>query len=235
MFYIIIAVLAVLLIVWIGINAAYFRKHDASKVQQREPAKDEVSAPAPVESSTVSEPTEAAEPSGAVQETNREAQKPDIRAEVEVSVADTASPKTTGVFRDRDRPYVLHEVNVPLFTEQNWQTAFKQLTEDERVLGWVAFHEERLGAEDRSYEQDFIDALRQHRRATERLRRQAGLSHVTETAVVGDEGKVWFLTALDDAWFALFIERDEDGMSLAADLLAPVRAEETDRTLPTKA
>ena len=104
-----------------------------------------------------------------------------------------------------------------------WQTAFKRLSDDERVLGWVAFHDERVGASDRSYDQDFLEALRQHRRATEKLRRHVGLSQVTETAVVGEEGKVWFLTVMDDAWFALFIDKDVDGVRLANELLDPVQ------------
>ncbi len=218
MFYAIIALLVVLLIVWIGINTAYIRKHDQAKATE-DTIQQQAETEKPAEDQAASEQSITPEPAAGT-------------AAVEVPATDSVAKQQQGVFQQRDQAYVLHAVNVPLFTETNWQTVFKRLTDDERILGWVAFHDDRVGASDRSYEQEFIEALRHHRRATERLRRQVGLSQVTEAAVVGEEGKVWFLTVMDGAWFALFVEREIDGVQLAAELFAPVQDEDWSSSLP---
>ncbi|MCL6599638.1 MAG: hypothetical protein K6T81_12990 [Alicyclobacillus macrosporangiidus] len=126
------------------------------------------------------------------------------------------------VFEHPKRPFVLNGVSVPAFTSGPWMECFTRLTEDARVLGWVAFQGETLGAADREYEPDFLDVLRTYRRTVERVRKEVGLSHVVETSITGDEGKVWFLTGIDDTWFALFVERETNVDELSRRLLAAV-------------
>ncbi|WP_035462070.1 hypothetical protein [Alicyclobacillus macrosporangiidus] len=126
------------------------------------------------------------------------------------------------VFEHPKRPFVLNGVSVPAFTSGPWMECFTRLTEDARVLGWVAFQGETLGAADREYDPGFLDVLRTYRRTVERVRKEVGLSHVVETSITGDEGKVWFLTGLDDTWFALFVERETDVDELSRRLLSTV-------------
>ncbi|QQE77384.1 hypothetical protein [Alicyclobacillus sp. SO9] len=124
-----------------------------------------------------------------------------------------------GIFAQRRQPYYLNEVNVPDFTRQDWVQSFLYLTNHDGVLGWIAFSQETVGAADRKYDEDFLDALRSYRISTDRLQKQVGLSRVVETSIVGDEGKVWLLTVVDEIWFALFVDRDVDSWALTRDLL----------------
>jgi hypothetical protein len=214
--YAMVAIVVVLLILWLGINFAFIRRQEERKgaapdMPQTPEAPEELEGPGAPQ-------PESAPSTAQAEDVSHGENRPAV--EVDSSVHAHERP---GVFHHRDQAYVLHAVNAPMFSDMAWQTAFKRLSDDERVLGWVAFHDERVGASDRSYDQDFLEALRQHRRATEKLRRHVGLSQVTETAVVGEEGKVWFLTVMDDAWFALFIDKDVDGVRLANELLDPVQ------------
>jgi hypothetical protein len=126
------------------------------------------------------------------------------------------------VFEQPKLPFVLNGAGVPAFTSEPWMACFTRLTEDARVLGWIAFQGETLGAADRGYEPGFLDVLRTYRRTVERVREEVGLSHVVETSITGDEGKVWFLTGIDDTWFALFVERETDVDELSRRLLSAV-------------
>ncbi|SFU94283.1 hypothetical protein [Alicyclobacillus macrosporangiidus] len=126
------------------------------------------------------------------------------------------------VFERLKLPFVLNGAGVPAFTSEPWMACFTRLTEDARVLGWIAFQGETLGAADRDYEPGFLDVLRTYRRTVERVREEVGLSHVVETSITGDEGKVWFLTGIDDTWFALFVERETDVDELSRRLLSAV-------------
>jgi len=119
-------------------------------------------------------------------------------------------------------PFRLQDAQVPIFNDPAWKQSFYRLTEDEKVLGWIAFHNDTLGAADRDYDLSFLEVLRNYRRSVERLRKEVGLSHVVETSVVADEGKVWFFTAVEETWFALFVDKDVDMNELSKRLLGPV-------------
>ncbi|MCL6549035.1 MAG: hypothetical protein K6T30_09010 [Alicyclobacillus sp.] len=122
------------------------------------------------------------------------------------------------VFDRPELPFRLDGTSVPVFAEEPWLRAFRRLTQDERVLGWVAFHGEIAGAADRDYDARFLDVLRGYRLAVERLRREVGLSAVAESHVVGHDGKVWMVHPADDVWLALFVDHAADP-HLLTDLL----------------
>ena len=136
------------------------------------------------------------------------------------------------VFERRALPFVLSRSSVPLFEGEAWLKCFYQLMEDPGVVGWMAFHDEILGASDRIYEDGFVDALRGYRRTVSKLQKEVGLSHVVETSIVGEEGMVWFLTGREDSWFALFLDRDVDVHRLVHQLLADVLGAHSEQTSP---
>ncbi|KPV44224.1 hypothetical protein [Alicyclobacillus ferrooxydans] len=117
---------------------------------------------------------------------------------------------------DRNRlPYFLHGASVPEFDSADWHEVFLRLSEDANVMGWVAFHNDTAGASDREYEYGFLEVLRNYKKSVTNLQREVGLSHVIETSVIGDEGKIWFLTGNQDNWFALFVDRKADVHEIA--------------------
>ncbi|MCL6515946.1 hypothetical protein [Alicyclobacillus sp.] len=173
------------------------------------PAPDAASAPpVPSEDAAVPRPAEAGE---------TRTRRPDV----EIVEAGDASARRR-VFDAPKWPFVLNGVSVPAFTTNPWLECFERLTEDARVLGWIAFQGETMGASDREYDPAFLDVLRTYRRTVERVRKEVGLSQVVETTITGEEGKVWFLTGVDDTWFALFVERSTDVGELSRRLLAAV-------------
>lgn len=130
--------------------------------------------------------------------------------------------------RDGQRPFQLNPVAAPQFEDQAWLECFYQLSEEAAVLGWIAFHNDSVGASDRVYDDEFVDVLRSYQRTVEKLRRQVGLSTVMETSITGEEGKVWFLAPVEDTWLALFVDKTADVERLMAQLLAPVRASDSE-------
>lgn len=132
--------------------------------------------------------------------------------DVEVVQSRYQSRQTQGnkVFDRNPLPYFLHGASVPEFDSHEWHEVFMRLSEDPNVMGWVAFHEDTAGASDREYEFGFMDVLRSYRRSVASLQREVGLSQVLETSVVGEEGKIWFLTGSQEHWFALFVDRKAD-------------------------
>ncbi|QSO52599.1 hypothetical protein JZ785_01210 [Alicyclobacillus curvatus] len=112
-------------------------------------------------------------------------------------------------------PYFLHGASVPEFDSSEWHDVFLRLSGDVNVMGWVAFHNDTAGASDREYEHSFLDVLRMYKRSVTNLQREVGLSHVLETSVVGEEGKIWFLSGNQDHWFALFVDRKADVHEIA--------------------
>jgi hypothetical protein len=126
------------------------------------------------------------------------------------------------VFEHKEYPFQLYAADVPMFVEEAWKRAFTRLTEDPRILGWIAFHRERVGAADRDYDEGLRKVLCDYRRAAERLRAEVGLPRLSETSISAEEGKVWILSAADDAWLALFVEADVDAPELSRRLLAEV-------------
>lgn len=140
--------------------------------------------------------------------------------ELELMETDHAKSK---VFGRASRPFHLNALAAPLFAQDAWTDCFLRLAEEPAVLGWIAFYQNSVGASDRDYDDEFVDVLRTYKGSVEKLRRQVGLTQVIETSVVGDEGKVWFLTPVEDTWMALFVDRDADIERLSDRLLAPVR------------
>lgn len=114
------------------------------------------------------------------------------------------------VFERNPLPYFLHGASVPEFESGEWHEVFMRLSGDPNVMGWVAFHDDRAGASDREYEYSFLEVLRSYKRSVTSLQREVGLSQVLETSVVGEEGKIWFLTGSQEHWFALFVDRNAD-------------------------
>ncbi len=140
-----------------------------------------------------------------------------------VEVVHDEPQKQKSVFERPLHPFKLFEHQVPAFAEDKWQNVFLQLTEDDLVLGWIAFSGESVGACDREYDQPFLEVLRSYRRTVEKLRREVGMASIHETSIVGDEGQVWMITAVDDAWLALFMDRQTDAASVTARMLDAVR------------
>jgi hypothetical protein len=135
----------------------------------------------------------------------------------------TEPPKATTVFGRKNRPFSLNETAAPLFGREPWLTCFYKLCEDPLVLGWIAFYDDVVGASDHDYDSAFVETLRAYKQSVEQLRQQVGLTQIVETAVVGEEGKVWFLTPVEDTWMALFVDREADIEALSERLLAAVR------------
>jgi|GEM_PF-3907390 len=182
-------------------------RHAGSQAAGREPVHQD--------KGTASRQEGLSQPGPGVQEMTSDAQP--AAASVEVMDAQTGSP-VSSVF---NKPtYQLNHVTVPEFSEPGWLQSFQFLTDNDKVLGWIAFRDETVGASDQKYDEEFLDVLRNHRQATLKLQKHVGLSHISETSIVGDEGKVWFLTAVDDFWFALFVDRSANGRELTQQLLA---------------
>ena len=137
--------------------------------------------------------------------------------DVEVVPSEFRTRQSQGkkVFERNRLPYFLHGASVPEFDSSDWHEVFIRLSEDTNVMGWVAFHNDTAGASDREYEYGFLEVLRNYKKSVSNLQREVGLSHVVETSVVGDEGKIWFLTGNQDNWFALFVDRKADVHEIA--------------------
>lgn len=130
----------------------------------------------------------------------------------------------SGKVFDRTRlPFRLADTVVPQFAEERWKRLFYRLTEDRRVLGWIAFRAGAAGASDRDYEPSFLDVLQAYWTVVDKVRDEVGLSTVRETSIVGREGKGWFLAADDGVSLALFVDLDVDIRELADRYLEPVR------------
>ncbi len=147
--------------------------------------------------------------------------KPTVREDeshaVEVVQSRYQSRQAQGkkVFDRNPLPYFLHGASVPEFDSDEWHDVFVRLSGDPSVMGWVAFHNDTAGASDREYEHSFLEVLRTYKRSVSSLQREVGLSHVLETSVVGEKGKIWFLTGNQDHWFALFVDRKADVHEIA--------------------
>lgn len=131
---------------------------------------------------------------------------------------------TSRVFARPAYPFRINET-IPAFDDEVWRACFYRLTEDREVLGWVAFAGEIVGASDRDYDNAFIDVLRSYQHTVEKLRKEVGLTHVSETSIVADEGKIWFFAVVDDTWIALFADHDADIHEIANRLIGPVRVQ----------
>jgi hypothetical protein len=143
----------------------------------------------------------------------------DLEQNPPVEVIAPESSRGPKVFERQTHPFRLYGGVSSAFTEERWLRCFYRLTEDAGVLGWIAFHEDMVGASDREYDQKFVDALKTYRQSLEALQKEVGISHIHETSIVGEEGKMWFLSAVDDVWLALFVERSLDVAQLSNRLL----------------
>ncbi|MBX5437314.1 MAG: hypothetical protein IRZ33_08855 [Alicyclobacillaceae bacterium] len=128
----------------------------------------------------------------------------------DIEVVAEPQPPQARLFDRPNLPYRLYDAGQAAFADAAWAGRFRRLTEDPRVLGWVAFHGEVAGAADRDYDHRFLDVLRGYRSAVERLRREVGLTHVAESQVAGRDGKVWMVNLTDDIWLALFVDHAAD-------------------------
>jgi hypothetical protein len=113
--------------------------------------------------------------------------------------------------------YIRNGVDSP-FADPQWTRVFHMLKRDPRVLGWIAFHEDCMSAADHEYDDELVRVLVNYRASLENLRKEVGLSKVTEASLVGDEGKMWFVAGGQDTWFALFL----DGAVEVDDILEPL-------------
>jgi len=228
------ALVLVLVSIWIWMNVLLVRKRASSK--QSSPAPDARQAT----STTASEsPAPSTFPAIAAASASNQTPPADVGTQQSPALEPTARdssashasieivgderPSGSTPFSRPMYPFRLNETSVPAFAEEMWRHCFHRLTEESHVLGWIAFQGEVVGASDRAYESTFLEVLRNYRRTVEKLRKEMGLSHVHETSIVGDEGKVWFLAAVDDAWLALFVDRDVDIQELSDRLLSPIR------------
>lgn len=157
------------------------------------------------------------------QEANAKA-APGEAQDLEVVSGRPAGSKTRIFDRAQAHPFVTNTFAAPLFEDTAWVESFYRLHEDPSVLGWIAFQNNSVGASDRDYDDDFVDVLRTYKRSVEKLRRQVGLTTVMETSIVGEEGKVWFLAPVEDAWLALFVDKQADLDQMTQRLLGPVRS-----------
>lgn len=148
------------------------------------------------------------------------------QTEEPLEVLERSSHTATPVFSKAN--YHLNSVTVPEFEDDGWRRSFEFLSKNDSVLGWIAFSGDTVGAADQKYEEDFLEALRGYRHSTHRLQKHVGLSHILETSIIGDEGKVWFLTVVDDSWFALFVERSVNSAELTKQLLLTYQTDERD-------
>ncbi|MCL6452506.1 MAG: hypothetical protein K6T78_02640 [Alicyclobacillus sp.] len=145
----------------------------------------------------------------------------DAVPDVEVVGSGSRHSDPPKLFQRHALPYERYAASVPLFDSESWHECFLRMTADDRVLGWIGFEDEVVGASDRPYDEAFLNVLRGYRRSVSKLQREVGLSDVLETSVVGAEGQIWFLTGTRDIWFALFVDRDADVHEIAQ----PFRAE----------
>ncbi len=152
---------------------------------------------------------------------------PDDSEDPAVAVSDVEVLSQTGsgsksVFRRENAPFRLYTHRVPMFATDTWQRVFTRLTEEPWILGWIAFQDKRVGAADSDYEESLIAALCEYWQMANRLRLEVGLSSFMETSIQAEEGKVWLITAVDDAWLALFVDADADPRELTHTLLDDV-------------
>ncbi|WDL96295.1 hypothetical protein [Alicyclobacillus sp. ALC3] len=149
--------------------------------------------------------------------------------DLEVVSSRRGTAKTPKIFdRSETHPFRMNTFVAPSFEDKAWVESFYRLHEDPSVVGWIAFQNNSVGASDRDYEDDFVDVLRTYKRSVEKLRRQVGLTTVMETSVVGEEGKVWFLSPVEDVWLALFVDKQADLEQMTKRLLGPVQSDSTD-------
>lgn len=216
-FFLIVAVVLVLGVVWIWINVLLFGKRTTNGKHTSEARGDHPQSVA-IDASSSTVP-------GLDHDSDR-AVAGDRESDGELHVMVSDPPLKSNLFARRAYPFRLNET-VPVFDHEVWRSCFYRLTEDQEVLGWVAFAGEIVGASDRDYDTSFVDVLRSYQRTVEKLRKEVGLTHVSETSVVAEEGKIWFFAVVEDTWIALFTDNSVDVHELAQRLIGPVRAELT--------
>ncbi|WDL95983.1 hypothetical protein [Alicyclobacillus sp. ALC3] len=91
-----------------------------------------------------------------------------------------------------------------------WIAAFNRLSDDQRILGWVAFHHGVLAAADHAYDPAFVASLATYYQATEKLCDKMGTLHAVRFHVDAQEGVMSFLPAHDDMWLMLFASAHTD-------------------------
>lgn len=215
-FIVVIGIVLVLVSIWIWLNVMLIRKSGAAEARRLQ-AQSTVNASTDQTSSN-SEHT--------LVHVSQEVEAAEKQSELEVVAAAQVKAANTP-FARKATPFQLNTTMVPAFHQKQWQRCFYSLTEDPHVLGWIAFENDVIGASDRVYDTNFSDVLRNYRKSVEKLRREMGLSYVHQTSIVGEEGSVWFLTAIDDMWLALFVDCEVDIKELSDRLLTPLRQIET--------
>lgn len=148
-----------------------------------------------------------------------------VKDSVAVEVVHMKNAKT-GIFDRPVRPFQLYDVRVPDFASDAWQQLFYRLTDDAKVVGWIAFQDETVGACDREYDQPFLDTLRNYQRTVSKLQKEVGISRLSETSIVGEEGKIWFVTVVDHAWIAMFMDKATSTEGILDGLLPKLRTTE---------
>ncbi|GMA52088.1 hypothetical protein GCM10025857_34450 [Alicyclobacillus contaminans] len=210
------AVIIILIVAWVAINVKLLRQmrqdHAAEALRHTsegaEPAPDAGMPPHPSAADVSVEAVAEASASSEKVHSDAVSSSPEVYVDARETVFGSARPSFY-LRQGADHPFHLPA----------WQSVMERLQESQGVLGWVAFHQGQVGASDHRYDSDLTDALRAHRETMERLRSEVGLSQVTESSMVGEEGKVWFFTGHDDVWFALFLEKSADVRTLMQDLL----------------
>ncbi len=124
-----------------------------------------------------------------------------------------AEPSDSSPLRVVSKPsYNFHVEDLKLegTVRDGWIAAFNRLSDDQRILGWVAFHHGVLAAADHAYDPAFVASLATYYQATEKLCDKMGTLHAVRFHVDAQEGVMSFVPAQDDMWLMLFASAHTD-------------------------
>lgn len=149
---------------------------------------------------------------------------PATTATPEAEVFDPTVDHKRTVFGQNGVPFYFQNSPESPFRSVDWTRIFHALTTDAKVLGWAAFQDVEMYAADHEYDEDLIGVLQSYRETLQRLRKEVGLTNVTEASIVGDEGKMWVIAGDNHLWFALFLDKSVDVNQVLEPLLGPALA-----------
>lgn len=106
-----------------------------------------------------------------------------------------------------------------------WIQRFYQLTEDSRVLGWIAFQGDVDIASDRDYDTQLLASLRAYQQVLEELRTQIGGMHIHKSFVYSEQGQIRFYPMEDGVTLAVFADLEEESADWLRESLSVSRME----------
>lgn len=106
-----------------------------------------------------------------------------------------------------------------------WIRRFHQLTEDSRVLGWIAFQGDADIASDRDYDTQLLASLRAYQQVLEELRTQIGGMHIHKSFVYSEQGQIRFYPMEDGVTLAVFADLEEESADWLRESLSVSRME----------